>query len=75
MEDFDQLVSSTTPRETTDQVAIYQNTVGLACPNCDDPFDDLIISKAPFNRLSQSVAMDICVTTHEDNPVLFTHKQ
>lgn len=74
MEEFDKLVSSVTPRENTDQVSIYQNTVGLACPNCEEPFDDMIVSKTEFNKLSQSVAMDLCVTTHEENPVMFTHK-
>jgi uncharacterized protein (UPF0212 family) len=73
-EAFDQLVSSVTPRQNTDQIAVYQNTVGIACPNCDEPFDDMIVCRDEFNRLNLSVALDMCVTTHDGEPLLFTHK-
>jgi len=74
MDDYDELVSSLTPRTNTDSIGIYQNTVGLACPSCEQPFDDLIVCRDEFNRLNLDVTMDLCTTTHEGNPVLFTHK-
>jgi hypothetical protein len=73
MDEFDEIVSSCTPRETG-AVDIYQNTVGLACPSCEEPFDDLIVSKE-FTRLNLSRQMDICASVHEGNPVLFTHRK
>lgn len=74
MEDFSEFVASLTPRQTSDAIDIYQNTVGIACPACGDPFDDLIVCKAEYNQLSLDFAMDLCTGTHDSNPVLFTHK-
>ena len=74
MEDFDELVSSLTPRQDTDAISMYQNTVAIACPACEEPFDDMIVCKDEFNSLNLSMPLDICVGTHEGNPVLFTHK-
>ncbi|MFB6107205.1 MAG: hypothetical protein ABEJ70_09555 [Halobacteriaceae archaeon] len=74
MEDFDELVSSLTPREDTGSVGIYQNTVAIACPACGEPFDDMIVCRDEYNSLNLDVPLDICTTTHDGNPVLFTHK-
>ena len=38
--DFDELVASLTLREENEAIKSYQNTVAVACPACDDPFDD-----------------------------------
>ena len=73
MEEFDTIVGSVTPREKSPTVDIYQNTVGLACPSCEEPFDDLIVCKE-LTRLNLSERMDICPTTHEESTVIFTHK-
>jgi hypothetical protein len=74
MDEYDELVSSLTPRVNDDSIAIYQNTVGLACPSCEQPFDDLIVCRDEFNQLNLDVALDLCTMTHEGDPVLFTHK-
>ena len=74
MEEFDTIIGSVTPREQSPTVDIYQNTVGLACPSCEKPFDDLIVCKE-FTRLNLSEQMDLCTTTHEGSVVLFTHKE
>lgn len=74
MDDYDELLSSLTPRTNTDAIGIYQNTVGLACPACDEPFENLIVCRDEFNQLNLDVALDLCTTTHEGDPVLFTHK-
>ena len=74
MEDYDELVSSLTPRQESDSVSIYQNTVGIACPACESPFDNLIVCKDEFNSLELDFTMDICTATHEGDPLLFTHK-
>ena len=74
MEDFNELISSLTPREETEGVRIYQNTVSIACPACGEPFDDLIVCENEYNSLNLSMPLDICTTTHEGKPVLFTHK-
>jgi hypothetical protein len=74
MDEYDQFVSSLTPRQESDSVTIYQNTVGLACPACEDPFDNLIVCKDEFNTLTLDFAMDLCTSTHDGNPLLFTHK-
>ena len=74
MEDFEQLVSSLTPLEDTDTVSVYQNTVAIACPACEEPFDDMIVCRDEFNELDLSVALDLCTTVHDGDVVLFTHK-
>ena len=74
MEDYDELVSSLTPRQESDSVSIYQNTVGIACPACEESFDNLIVCKDEYNSLELDFAMDLCTATHEGNPLLFTHK-
>lgn len=74
MEDFEQLVSSLTPREENDEIKLYQNTVSMACPVCTEPFDDLVACKNEETSLEQVEPLDICVTIHEGSPLLFTHK-
>jgi hypothetical protein len=74
MEDYDELVSSLTLRQDADSVSMYQNTVSVACPACDEPFDDMIVCKDEFNSLELSLPLDICTTVHDGNAVLFTHK-
>jgi hypothetical protein len=72
---YDDLMSSVTPREAAGGVSTYQNTVAMACPACEQPFDDLVVCEEEFNSLELSMLLDICVTTHEDDVLLFTHKQ
>ncbi|MFB6108541.1 MAG: hypothetical protein ABEJ82_06850 [Haloplanus sp.] len=74
MEDFEQLISSLTPREENEEIKLYQNTVSVACPACEEPFDDLVVCKDETTSLTQREPLDLCVTTHEGNPLLFTHK-
>lgn len=74
MEGFDELVSSATLREENDSVKQYQNTVGLACPACEQPFDDMVVCKKEFTSLNQTMPLDICTAVHEGTPVIFTHK-
>lgn len=74
MADYDELVSSLTPRQDTGSVSIYQNTVAIACPACGDPFDDMIVCKDEYNSLTLDFAMDLCTTIRDGNVVLFTHK-
>lgn len=74
MEDFEQLISSLTPREENEEIKLYQNTVSVACPACDDPFDDLVVCKGETTSLDQSEPLGLCVTIHDGNPLLFTHK-
>ncbi|MDQ2056030.1 MULTISPECIES: hypothetical protein [Halobellus] len=77
MEDseYDDLTSSLTPHESAGGVTTYRNTVSIACPACGDPFDDLVICEDEYNSLELSMLLDLCVTTHEDEVLLFTHKK
>ena len=74
MDDFDELISSLTPREENEQIKLYQNTVAVACPICEKPFDDLVVCKNESTSLTQSEPLDICVSVHEERPLLFTHR-
>ncbi|MCL9815046.1 MULTISPECIES: DUF7385 family protein [Natranaeroarchaeum] len=74
MEQFDKFVSSTTLREENDSIKLYQNTVALACPACEEPFDDMVVCKNEFTSLNQTMPLDLCATVHDGTPVLFTHK-
>ncbi|MCT9096392.1 DUF7385 family protein [Haloarchaeobius sp. HME9146] len=73
-ETYDELVQSVTPRETVAGVKTYQNTVAMACPACEEPFDDLVVCENEYNSLELSKMLDLCVTTHEGDVLLFTHK-
>ena len=76
MEDFEELISFLTPREENAAIKSYQNTTAIACPACEDPFDDLVVIKADPTSLNLSEPMDLCVaTTPEGRPMLFTHKR
>jgi hypothetical protein len=72
--DLERLVSSLTPRADNEKVKSYQNTVAVACPVCDDPFDDLVVCKSPATELVQSEPLDICVAVTDGRPLIFTHK-
>lgn len=74
MEQFDKFASSTTLREENDSIKLFQNTVGLACPSCEEPFDDMVVCKNEYTSLNQTMPLDICATVHDETPVLFTHK-
>ena len=74
MEDFDELVSSLTPREDNEAISSYQNTTAVACPACEQPFDDMVVCKNELTSLNLDMELDLCTTIHDGNVVLFTHK-
>jgi len=74
MEDFDELVSSLTPREDNEAIKSYQNTTAVACPACEQPFDDMVVCKAEYTSLNLDMELDLCTAIHDDSVVLFTHK-
>ena len=74
MENFEKYTTSTTLRQDNESIKLYQNTVALACPACDKPFDDMVICKEEFTSLNQTMPLDICTTVHDDRPILFIHK-
>lgn len=71
---YAELMQSVTPRESARGVKTYQNTVAMACPACETPFDDLVVCTDEYNSLELSMMLDLCVTTHEGDVLLFTHK-
>jgi hypothetical protein len=73
--DLDRLLSSLTPREDNERISLYQNTVAVACPVCETPFDDLVVCKGSATSLEQSEPLDLCVAVTDGRPLLFTHKQ
>ncbi len=72
--DLERLVSSLTPREENEKIKSYQNTVSVACPVCEDPFDDLVVCKSAATELVQNEPLDLCVAVVDGRPLLFTHK-
>ncbi|MFC6826761.1 MULTISPECIES: DUF7385 family protein [Halopelagius] len=72
---YDDLISSVTPHESSGGVTTYRNTVSIACPACEKPFDDLVVCEEEYNSLELSMLLDLCVTTHDDDVLLFTHKK
>ncbi|ELZ93242.1 MULTISPECIES: DUF7385 family protein [Haloferax] len=74
-EELDELRSSLTPYESSGGVTTYQNTVSIACPACEKPFDDLVVCENDYNSLELSMMLDLCVTQHDGDVLLFTHKQ
>jgi len=74
MDDFDELVSSLTPRRESESVSVYQNTVSIACPACGDAFDDLVVCQDEYNTLELDAPMDLCTTVHDGSSLLFTHR-
>lgn len=72
--EFDELISSLTPHESTDTVKTYRNTVSIACPACEQPFDDLVVCSGEYDSLEQSRILNLCVTTVNDDVLLFTHQ-
>ena len=74
MEEFEELVSSLTPREDNAAIKSYQNTTAVACPACADPFDDMVVCKEGLTSLNLDFEMDLCTGIHDGQVVLFTHK-
>ena len=52
--DTDELLASLTPREENPAIKTYQNTVSVACPACEEPFDDLVVCKQNPTSLSRA---------------------
>lgn len=75
MDNFDELVSSLTPREENPAIKSYQNTVAVACPACEEPFDDMVVCKEDATSLNLSRSLDLCVAVHDERPVIFTHQK
>jgi hypothetical protein len=73
--DFDELVASLTLREENQSVKSYQNTVAVACPACEEPFDDLVVCQENPTSLDLTMQLDLCVGSVDDQAVIFTHKQ
>ncbi|GAB3413001.1 hypothetical protein GCM10027435_06390 [Haloparvum alkalitolerans] len=73
--DLDELVSSLTPREENRTIKTYQNTVAVACPACEEPFDDLVVCKENPTSLNLSQQLDFCVGTDDGQALIFTHKK
>lgn len=74
MENFEKYATSTTLRQDNESIKLYQNTVALACPACEQPFDDMVVCKREYTSLNQTMPLDICTTVHDGKPVIFTHK-
>ena len=74
MDDFEELVSSLTPREDNAAIKSYQNTTAVACPACGKPFDDMVVCKQELTSLNLDMTLDLCTGIDEGNVVLFTHK-
>ncbi|WP_254534656.1 DUF7385 family protein [Halomarina litorea] len=73
-DEFDELVASLTPTSTVGTVRTYRNTVSVACPACDRPFDDLVVCGGEYDSLELDRLLDLCVGAHEGDVLLFTHK-
>jgi hypothetical protein len=72
--DTDELLASLTPREENPAIKSYQNTVSVACPACDEPFDDLVVCKQNPTSLNLSKQLDLCVGVEDGQAFIFTHK-
>ena len=76
MEDYEEFISFLTPREENEAIKSYQNTTAIACPACEEPFDDLVVCKQDPTSLNLSTTLDLCVgTTPGGSVMIFTHKQ
>ena len=73
--DLEELMSSVTPREENPAIKSYQNTVAVACPACEEPFDDLVVCKQNPTSLNLSAHLDLCVGVRDDQAYIFTHKK
>jgi len=74
-DEFEELRSSLTPQESAGGVTTYRNTVAIACPACEESFDDLVVCEGEYESLELSRMLDLCVGTHDDQVLLFTHRQ
>lgn len=72
--DLDDLTASLTPREENEAIKSYQNTVAVACPACDEPFDDLVVCRQNPTSLNLSKQLDFCVGVADDMALIFTHR-
>ncbi|ODR82248.1 hypothetical protein BG842_25880, partial [Haladaptatus sp. W1] len=70
--DLKSLVSSLTPQEENQSIKSYQNTVSVACPACDEPFEDLVVCKQNPTSLNLSLQLDLCVGVEDDRALIFT---
>jgi hypothetical protein len=72
--DLKSLVSSLTPQEENQSIKSYQNTVSVACPACDEPFEDLVVCKQNPTSLNLSLQLDLCIGVEDDRALIFTHR-
>ncbi len=72
--DTEELVASLTPREENRAIKSYQNTVAVACPACEEPFDDLVVCKGNPTSLNLSKQLDLCVGVEGGRAFIFPHR-
>lgn len=72
--DTDELLSSLTPREENAAIKSYQNTVAVACPACEKPFEDVVVCKGNPTSLNLSKQLDLCVGVEDEQAFIFTHR-
>jgi hypothetical protein len=72
---LDEMKSYLTPRQENEMTATYQNTTAIACPVCEESFDNLLVCKRDETSLSLEKVMSLCTVTNDGGRLfLFTHE-
>lgn len=57
----------------TGTTELYENRDGVACPGCDEPFDDLLISNEHHHSFDPPASTRLCVVREDDRLLVLTH--
>lgn len=52
---------------------LYENRDGVACPACEEPFDDLLISGERQHSFDPPAGVRLCVFREDDRLLVCTH--
>lgn len=53
---------------------VYENREGVACPACDRPFEELLVTEKRANSFAPGEPVDFCVVREADRLLLLTHE-
>ncbi|MFC3476245.1 DUF7385 family protein [Halobacterium litoreum] len=55
------------------ETKLYENRDGVACPVCDEPFDEGLVTECSSRQVTPGGGVRLCLARDDDQLFIFTH--